>query len=72
MEFSIWSEGYRATGGYGHAQYEGVGHGETFQEACDDLARRNQVFNKYYDPERLTSWGCRLFDNESDARKSFG
>ncbi len=25
-----------------------------------------------YDPSNLTDWGCRLFDNEEDARKSFG
>jgi len=72
MQYSIWSEGYRATGNSSGANFEGVGHGETFREACDDLARRDQVFAKYYNPEKLTLWGCRLFDNESDARKSFG
>lgn len=26
----------------------------------------------YYDREKLTYWACRLFDNETDARKSYG
>jgi hypothetical protein len=25
-----------------------------------------------FNPEALTYWGCKLFDNEADARKGFG
>jgi hypothetical protein len=34
--------------------------------------RDNPDSGMSYDPSHLTVWGCRLFDNEVDARKSFG
>lgn len=40
---------------------------ETFREACDKVCS-----DPNYNAEHLTVWGCRLFDNEADARKSFG
>lgn len=70
----IWSEGYAATGDRGFAELLGVVYAENFDEAIDKYLSINKVMQTNY---RLTDghhfiWGCRLFDNEADARKSFG
>jgi hypothetical protein len=70
--FHVWSEGFAATGQSSPAIYHGTGSGRNFREACDNLAEKRPEFKKYYDPEHMTYWGCRLFDNETDARRSFG
>lgn len=71
--YDIWSEGYSITGSYGSAQYICTIAGESFKEACDN-AYKHGIFENYgeYDSEHLSLWGCRLFDNEADARRSFG
>lgn len=66
--FTIWSEGYAATGEAGAAQQEALVMAETFQEACD----KHFAGDPLYDRETLTYWGCRLFDNRQDAQRSFG
>ena len=66
--FEIWSEGYIITGGRGTALFHGKIKANSFKEACDILFDDD----KFYNPKNLTYWGCRLFDNEIDARKSFG
>ena len=72
MTYNVWMEGFRLSGEGEQAQAEFVGAVEanSFQEACDKvcLARYAGI----YDTQHRTVWGCRLFDNESDARKSFG
>lgn len=68
MKYYIWSEGYVCTGCSGGATYFGCEEANTFQEACD----RHFADDKFYDSSSLTYWGCRLFDNEDDARESFG
>lgn len=70
--FDIWAEGYAATGNRSGATLMGSARGENFKGACDAYAAMNPRFAAYYDPERLTHWGCRLFNNEHDARKAFG
>ena len=76
--FAIWSEGYRATGEHGDATLHGYAKGETFEEACRNLAAKDkdfaQSFRERQDCGRWygSFWGCRLFDNEEDARKVFG
>ena len=77
MKFEIWSEGYLATGMEGipeKARMLAEVEADSFQEACDKLCSDPDWQRRYgnYNPERLTVWGCRLFDNEADARKSFG
>lgn len=64
----IWSEGFAATGQSGSATLHGTRMGETFEEACQALFKDDKTYSK----EKNTLWGCHLFDNESDARKSFG
>lgn len=71
-EIEVWSEGYAATGERGEAVCHGVVKAASLREACDALAKRDRAFRAYYDPERMTFWGCRLFDNEESARRSFG
>ena len=65
--FEIWSEGYVITGGSGRALFHGKIKATSFKEACDILFDDD----KFYNPKNLTYWGCKLFDNETDARKSF-
>lgn len=71
-EHHIWIEGHRATGESSQASYIGVGYGPTFAIACEEFAARNPSFNNLFNKERLTYWGCGLFNNEADARKTFG
>jgi hypothetical protein len=73
-KFQVWTEGYAATGQSSDAQYHGEFEGETFREAV--AAFRDSLTDEHsrncVDLERLSFWGCRFFDNEDDARKSFG
>lgn len=70
-EYSIWMEGYRATGEQASCSYCGKFRGENFEHACREWAKQVRE-PKFYDPIKNTYWGCRLFDNQSDAAKSFG
>lgn len=84
--FEIWMEGYRATGERGTAQMIGTGIGDTFDEAVKDYMKWNPkhgieengrsryVSDEVYKNRRSNwnIWACSLFDNEADARKSFG
>lgn len=70
--YEIWSEGYVATGESGGATMHGTISGDSFPDACSRYAKANPEFAKYFDAERLTYWGCRLFDSQDEAVKSFG
>lgn len=69
----IWIEGYRATGEHGFAHKIAESEKEDFEEAILEKLSKNLdkipqgQFKKPY-----SIWGCQLFDNEGDARKSFG
>lgn len=67
-EYSVWSEGFKITGGESQAAFYGKIEANSFKEACQKVFEKNDTF----DPQRMTLWGCRLFDNEKAARKSFG
>ena len=85
-EFEIWAEGYAASGESGTAQMVGKGLGSTFDEAVKDYMSKNPNHgieensrNRYITEDAYKNrrsnwsiWACCLFDNESDARKSFG
>lgn len=47
---------------------------ETFEEACDLYAEKHPRFKDNYRRIGNTPiwWGCELYDNETDARKTFG
>ena len=68
--FEIWSEGFIATGDSGPATYHGTQVAETFRQACKLFFGEQNDAN--FNLDRLSYWGCGLFDNEKDARKAFG
>jgi len=76
-EYEVWTEGYLATGMEGipaKAQLHGKFKGNSFKEAIQ--AFKDTLTDSYsiecVDVENMNFWGCRFFDNETDARKSFG
>ena len=46
----------------------GYGKGKDLREACEDLAARNKYFCDNYNPYTMRYAGCRVFDNEAQAR----
>lgn len=68
--FEIWSEGYVATGERAGARLHGTATGEDFRSACIAYFKTNPSTS--FNAGTLTYWGCRLFDNEVDARKAYG
>lgn len=66
-DYEVWMGGYSATGEHSKAKFIGKVKAETFQKACDF----HYIDNPAYDRDKLSVWGCRLFNNENDARKSF-
>lgn len=78
-EWEIWMEGFAATGQSEKAQLIGVYEAETFDEAVQkyiqgEIAEHgtSTVELNRFGQGRHAIWGCELFDNETDARKSFG
>lgn len=70
--YTIWSEGYAIAGAQSKAQILGVAEGATFKDAVIAYAQTDVNFNKYFNADNMTHWGCRLYDNEEEARKVFG
>lgn len=72
--FDIWQQGYSANGQSEQARQIAFKiEAETFREACIIFSKRNSdLLNKEFDEKELSIWGCKLFDNETDARKVFG
>lgn len=71
-KWPIWIEGYQTTGQQAKAEYKGEFEGDTFAEACKNWAKSLSEPPQCFNKQNLTYWGCGLFDNEADARKSFG
>ncbi len=71
-EFEIWEEGYARNGERGGARLLGKATGRTFREACLAAVERGSINKSLFNEDRLSVWGCRLFDNEAEARASFG
>jgi hypothetical protein len=71
MKYEIWAEGFVTNGEQTGARFHGTFEADSFAKACDFWAR-TLPSEKHFDRDRLTYWGCRLFDNEIDARRSFG
>lgn len=72
--YAIWIEGYRATGEHGTAYKAASGiEASSFEEAVKKFARTKEAEDcGNFNEKHLTFWGCRTFDNENDARKSYG
>lgn len=66
--WQVWTEGYAATGEYGTATYHGECFAESFDEACKKILGDSVDFHYGYP----SVWACKCYDNEIDARKSFG
>lgn len=71
MKFDIWMQGFSVTENNGTAKFLGTYEADSFLDACQMAANKHPEYGDY-DPESNDIWGCRLFDNETDARKSFG
>jgi hypothetical protein len=73
-QYEIWSEGFVDSRERVGASFLGYGEGETFHEACVYYMNTDKEHKelRYFNVKDLTFWGCRLFDNETDARRSFG
>ena len=69
--FNIWSEGYAATGQSSDAQCMGSFPGKTFKEAVKNWMKTIDSAN-LVDLNNMTYWGCKLYPDESSARKTFG
>lgn len=52
------------------AAHLGYGKGDTLAEACSDLCANNAYFKAHYVNNSYK--GCRVFDNEAEARQSHG
>jgi hypothetical protein len=70
-EYEIWVEGYAITGNSGEAYLLGKEQAESWVDAVSRYMEKNPG-RISIDDRGFTNWGCRLFDNEKDARKSFG
>lgn len=74
--FEIWVEGYMATGESGKAMLFGNINAGSFDEAVAKLLEIKPSLKPYYNYNEKTGthsyWGCRMFDNENEARSSFG
>ena len=72
MIYNIWSEGFIVMEARDGASCMGKSKGRNFREACKNFMKHHDPKNEYYDSKNNTYWGCKLFDNETDARASFG
>lgn len=69
-KFDIWVEGYITNGSRGGASFIGSIEADSFREAVLEWYRIHAT--NYFDPERLTHYGCRHFETEREASLSFG
>lgn len=70
--WQVWAEGYRATGEVGTATYVGEVLASSFEEACRLLHNPGWGALGATADGRPMYWGCRLYDNERDARATYG
>jgi hypothetical protein len=75
--YEVWLEGYSVNGQSEKAKriikrHKVLWEGKTFQEACFEALYSLDYDMRFYDKDANTYWGRRFFDNEADARKSFG
>lgn len=72
-KYSLWMEGYQATGDHASATYLGEFEAKTFREAVEKwsytLSKKDASLLNL---KTCSYWGCNIFDNEEDARKHFG
>jgi len=69
---SVWMEGYWATGCRASTLFCGTFKANNLREACQKWVDQEEGREEYYDAKNNTYWGCRFFDNETEARKIYG
>lgn len=74
--YTLWMEGYAATGESGGARCLGSFEAETFVDAVK-VWDRECNYDKGFGTLSVSGgqasvWGCRIFDNQRDAQRSFG
>ena len=70
-EIEVWVEGFLTTGMDGipnPAKRHSIVTAKTLRDAADICFKNDSLYNR----ERLTHWGCRIFDNANDATRAFG
>ncbi len=73
MVYDIWMEGFHIQGGGPTpASFVGQSEGASFEEAVKKWYSDPKHFPSEFNPDTLSYWGCRLFDNEKDARRFMG
>lgn len=73
MKFQVWCEGYRASGDKADATLLGEVDAPTFREAVESLRDKHSEPGLFtFKGEQCFYWECKIFDNEADARRSFG
>lgn len=72
--YEVWLEGYIATGESSEAHFYGLHKAASFKEACMKAMTIHKFsdLDKYYNEENNTYWACHFYNNELEARKSFG
>jgi len=75
--YSIWREGYICTGGSSTASLLDNIKANSFDEAVEIYKEKNprntiERVDSYPRSSNWSDWGCRLFDNEKQARETFG
>ena len=72
QQYEVWMEGHIATGSSSKAELLGVTKAENFRGAVHKVLEKKGMLDSYFNPEKLTYWACKLYDNEAEARKGFG
>lgn len=72
-QYEIWCEGFVTMESKSGAQLLGKIRATSFKSAAVEFFEHyGESVNKYFDRESMSFYGCKLFDNEADARKTFG
>lgn len=71
QNYDVWMEGFAMNGTRATAGFLGTYNADSFLEACKMAWNDHREYGNY-DEEKNTIYGCRLFDNEAEARKDFG
>jgi len=71
MKYQVWMEEFVVMEGHVTAEYLGEYEADSFLDACQKAADDHPGYGNY-NAKQNSIWGCRLFDNEIDARKDFG
>lgn len=72
---SLWEEGHRATGSTGTAKFLGSYMANDMDDAVEQYLKKHPESKQYHrrnEDGTHAIWGCVLYDNEIDARKTFG